>query len=170
MERAKKSEKMRRTWEKYRYVALVVALGVVLLLWPGREQAHDQTAREQVSTLADIQTEMADILSKISGVGQLQLMLTVESDSEKQLAQDTDLSYSGETAAPEDYSRHSETVVVNGDRGNEAVVTKNLSPVYRGALVVCGGGDRAEVQLAVTQAVSALTGLSSEKIMVIKWQ
>ena len=41
---------------------------------------------------------------------------------------------------------------------------------YRGALVVCQGGDRADVKLAVTEAVSALTGLSSDRVTVAKCQ
>jgi len=82
----------------------------------------------------------------------------------------TKLEYRGETAAPEDYSRSSETVLVDGGSGEETVVTKQVYPLYRGALVVCQGGDRAEVQLAVIQAVSVLTGLSSDRIAVAKWQ
>ena len=41
---------------------------------------------------------MEEILSKIAGVGQVQVMLTEDADGEKQLAQDTELSYSGSTA------------------------------------------------------------------------
>lgn len=37
-----------------------------------------------------------------------------------------------------------------------------------GAIVVCAGADRAEVQLKVTNAVSAYTGLGSDKIRVMK--
>jgi len=37
-----------------------------------------------------------------------------------------------------------------------------------GALVVCDGAERASVRLAVTQAVSSLTGLGSNKIAVVK--
>lgn len=172
MERSNKAEGFRRTWDKYKYVALVVTLGAALLLWPTQRQqrAEGGTTIRQTEDLKDVQAEMTDILSKISGVGQLQLMLTVESDGERQLAQDTELSYSGETAAPEEYSRRSETVVLSGSGGSEAMVTQHMSPTYRGALVVCGGGDRADVQLAVTQAVAALTGLSSDRITVVKWQ
>ena len=173
MERTKKAEGFRHAWDQYKYVALVVALGAALLLWPTEQRkgvSAGTAAQQQTENLKDVQAEMTDILSKISGVGQLQLMLTVESDGERQLAQDTELSYSGETAAPEDYSRRSETVVLSGSGGNAAMVTKQLSPTYRGALVVCGGGDRADVQLAVTQAVAALTGLSSDRITVVKWQ
>ena len=37
-----------------------------------------------------------------------------------------------------------------------------------GAVVVCDGGDDAAVRLAVTQAVSAYTGLGSDRITVMK--
>ena len=113
---------------------------------------------------------MAEILSAMSGVGQAKVLLTVDSDGERQLAENTELAYSGNTAAPEDYSRRSETVLVEGTAGDEAVVVRKQYPTYRGALVVCQGGDRAEVQLAVTEAVAALTGLSADRITVAKWQ
>ena len=37
-----------------------------------------------------------------------------------------------------------------------------------GAVVVCDGADSARLRLEITQAVSALTGLSSDKIAVVK--
>ena len=118
----------------------------------------------------DIQAEMEEILGVMSGVGQVRVMLTKESDGELHLAQNTELAYSGNTAAPEDYSRRSETVLVNGETGDEAVVTQTGYPSYRGALIVCQGGDRADVKLAVTEAVAALTGLPTDRITVAKWQ
>lgn len=39
---------------------------------------------------------------------------------------------------------------------------------WAGAVVVCEGGGSAAVRLQLTQAVSALTGLSSDKITVVK--
>ena len=49
-------------------------------------------------------------------------------------------------------------------------MARTAYPTYRGALVVCQGGDRADVKLAVTEAVSALTGLSSDRVTVAKCQ
>ena len=49
-------------------------------------------------------------------------------------------------------------------------MTRTLYPTYRGALVVCQGGDRADVRLTVTEAVASLTGLSADRITVAKWQ
>lgn len=174
MERNMKAEGVQKAWDKYKFVALVILIGVVLLLWPsGRPGTAAPTPGSQTTTWADaaaIQTEMEGILAKISGTGQLQLMLTVESDGERKLAQNTELSYSGSVSAPESYSRKSEPILVDGDSGDETVAVKTLYPTYRGALVVCEGGDRADVKLAVTQAVAALTGLSSDRITVEKWQ
>ena len=91
-------------------------------------------------------------------------------DGELQLAQDTELSYRGDTAAPEDYSRRSKTVLVDEGSGDAGIVTRTMKPTYRGALVVCQGGGQPEVKLAVTEAVAALTGLSADRITVAKWQ
>lgn len=153
-----KTEGVRRIWDKYKFVALVALAGAVLLLWPGGDGKTAERASPQAAALveAELQQEMEDILGRIQGVGEVQVLLTVESDGERQLAQDSELSYSGSTAAPEDYSRSSQTVLVD-DGSAEAPV-------------VCQGGDRADVKLAVTEAVAALTGLSADRITVAKSQ
>ena len=61
-------------------------------------------------------------------------------------------------------------MLVDSGSGDAPVVTRTVYPNYRGALVVCQGGDRAEVKLAVTEAVAALTGLSADRITVAKSQ
>ena len=171
MDRNQKTEGVRGLWDKYKFVALVVLIGAVLLLWPSGKQTTSGSSSDAVpAEVRDVQGEMEEILSKISGVGQVQVMLTVDTDGTRELAQDTELSYSGSTAAPEDYSRRSEAVVVDNGDGDQTVVIQTQYPTYRGALVVCQGGDRAEVKLAVTEAVAALTGLSADRITVAKWQ
>jgi len=162
-----KTEGVRKLWNKYKFVGLIVLAGAGLMLWPAGERPMTESVSAQER---DLETEMEEILSAMSGVGQAKVLLTVDSDGERQLAQNTELAYSGNTAAPEDYSRRSETVLVDGGTGDEAVVTQRLYPTYRGALVVCQGGDRAEVRLAVTEAVAALTGLSADRVTVAKWQ
>lgn len=166
-----KTKGVRKIWDKYKYAALVALIGAGLLLWPALESRDAPTLRqENRSGEEDIQREMEEILAAMDGVGQVKVMLTVDSDGERQLAQDTQLSYSGDTAAPEDYSRKSETVRLDGSSGDETVVVRRTYPTYRGALVVCQGGGSAEVRLAVTEAVSALTGLPTDRVTVAKWQ
>ena len=60
------------------------------------------------------------------------------------------------------------TVVVGTGSDQEAVVRLRRYPVFQGALVVCEGADQAQVRLAMTQAVSALTGLGTDRITICK--
>ena len=165
-----KTEGAKKSWERYKYAALAALVGVGLLLIPAGKGEDTQRKTPEAVQNRELQQQMEEILSVMSGVGDVKVLLTVDSDGERRLAQTTELSYSGEVTAPEDYSRRSETVLVDGDSGEEAVVVRTLCPTYRGALVVCTGGDRAEVRLAVTEAVAALTGLTSDQITVAKWQ
>lgn len=166
-----KAEGVRKRWDRYKYVVLVVLIGAGLLLWPsGNNEEALQTPPSIQTQSRDLAEEMEEILGTISGVGQVHVLLTEDTDGQRQLAQDTELSYSGSTAAPEDYSRVSKTVLLDGERAEETIVTSTLYPTYRGALVVCQGGDRAEIKLAVTEAVAALTGLSADRITVARCQ
>ena len=153
---------VKRVWDKYKYVVLVIAVGVVLMIWPSSRKSGG------VSTAAgrDIQREMEEILGKIEGVGQVRVMLTEESGGERILAEDTSVTVRREG----EYSETYKTVFTDGENGDEVVVKRTVSPTYRGALVVCAGGDRASVRLAVTKAVSALTGLPASRVAVEKWQ
>ena len=108
---------------------------------------------------------MEVILEKISGVGRVDVMLTLQSGSELVLAQDSSLRYSGSVQSPDNYERRSDAVTDSGG----VVVTQEKYPQYRGALVVCDGGGSDAVRLQVVEAVSALTGLGSDRIAVVKW-
>ncbi|MBQ7778734.1 MAG: hypothetical protein IJ396_07470 [Oscillibacter sp.] len=155
-----------KLWEKYKIIGIVMAMGVVLLLWPSGADRSETGGTNPLPAEDGLQREMEEILSVMEGVGQVRVLLTTERSGEEQLAQDGDVAYSGNPSAPEDYSRRWETVLTN----SEAVVTGRTSPVYRGALVVCQGGGQPAVRLAVTEAVAALTGLSADRITVAKWQ
>ena len=168
-----KAEGVRKIWDRYKYAALVALIGAGLLLWPsGQEKLSPSPEETETAEAAAeaLEAELETMLSAMEGVGQAKVMLTVDSDGERQLAQDTELTYSGDTAAPEDYSRRSEPVLAGGGSNGQVVVTRRLYPTYRGALVVCPGGDRAEVRLAVTEAVAALTGLTADRVTVAKSQ
>ena len=156
---------------KYKYVLLVAALGALLLLWPTGQKTAESSPAEASSAgdrvdLAQTEAAMEEILGKISGVGRVDVMLTLQSGGERVLAQDTSLRYSGNVQTPDSYERSTQPVT---DAGG-VVVTQEMYPQYRGALVVCEGGGNDAVRLQVVSAVSALTGLGSDRIAVVKWQ
>lgn len=171
MKRTDDGKQFKKIWEKYGAAVLILLVGVVLLLMPdGKTEEKAQAAEAETETLLQTEARMKKILGRIRGVGKLDLMLTVESGPRQELAVDTELSYRGSTAAPDDYERRTETVVISGGEGETPVVEYSVSPSYRGAVVVCEGADDAAVRLAVTQAMSALTGLGADRIVVIRCQ
>ena len=137
-------------WKKYKLVLLVAAVGVVLMLLPGGKQtqsAQAETDTRGTYSLEETERRMETLLGKISGTGQLSLMLTVQSGAELELAEDTD-----------------------ADGTQDVVVTRERYPSYQGAVVVCEGAGDAAVRLALTEAVSALTGLSADRISIVQWK
>ncbi len=145
----------------YKYVLLVIVAGTLLLLWP-EHTAEESTAtaaqQEESFSVAAVEEQLEEILSQIEGAGQVSVMLTVKSGMERVLAQDGTLSAEEESI---------QTVVISTGSGTEEVVVlKQYYPTFQGALVVCPGGGDAQVQLLITQAVSALTGLNTARISV----
>jgi stage III sporulation protein AG len=59
------------------------------------------------------------------------------------------------------------TVVVSGTNGSSPVVVGHVYPEFKGALIVCDGGNLPAVQLRIVESVSALTGLGSDRITVM---
>lgn len=163
-------EKMKWTelWRKYKFVLLILFAGVLLMLLPTgadkREVKTEEQSRETFS-LEETERKMEEVLGKIQGTGKLQVMLTLKSGSRLQLAEDTD-----RDEGDGEVSSRRETVTINRGSGYEdIVVTQQFYPAYQGAVVVCQGADQAAVRLAVTEAVAVLTGLSSDRITVVKW-
>ena len=156
--------------KKYKYILLTALLGVLLL--PQEEKrakpASDTPSAAENFDREALQKEMETILSSLDGVGRLSLMLTVEGGGVYELAQDESASLKSCGEEVDERTKKTETVVLGSGAGAEVVVTHSRYPRFVGALIVCEGGDRADVQLNVTQAVSALTGLSSDRITVVR--
>lgn len=151
---------------KYRYVLLVLAIGVVLMVIPtGKKQPAGNA--EPVSTqpaFSDPTNELEQILSRIDGAGKVQLMLTLDAGEKIVYQTDQDNSASGDSS-----SVRIETVIVtDADRAEQGLTQQILAPRYRGAVVVCQGADDAAVRLAIVEAVSDATGLGSDRISVLK--
>ena len=160
-------EALERLWKKYRLVLLIVLAGLLLMLLPSGSDKQTEEVQQERETFSLEETErrMEEILSRIEGTGRLQLMLTLKSGSRLYLAEYTDDSTNGD-----EVQSQRETVTLHRGSGYEdVVITRQVYPVYQGALVVCQGADKAAVRLAVTEAVASLTGLSSDKITVVKW-
>lgn len=146
------------------YPVLVLAIGVFLLLLPGKEEESVAAVPEQSDfSLREFTATAEDLLSKIDGVGKLTLQLSLETDGSRSYLYDLQESRDDTS---EDLQK--DTVLVEQNGNQEPITLERVYPSFRGAVVVCQGADSSRVTLAIKEALSSLTGLGMDKITVLK--
>lgn len=150
-------------------IALLGLAGAVLLflaeLWPDAPAAgQDEMSTPQQQLAAEtfvyeqqLEQRLKQLIEQVNGAGCTQVMVTVSSGEETVYAQDILQKGEGDTT---------ETHVFTGD--GAALPETTLSPVICGVAVVCeGGGDVATVA-RITEMLSALLDLPTNRISVQK--
>jgi len=160
-------EKIKTVCRKHWFLLLLLAVATALLVMPVQTkqlaQQPSETSRED--TVKQTEDKLSAMLSSMEGCGEAHVMLTLKSTGTKTLAQSCEESFRDENQSE---VTTEPLVIRSGSNTEQVVVTAQTLPQYQGALVVCQGGDDPRVQLTVTQAVHALTGLGSDKITVTK--
>ena len=147
---------------KYKYALLVVLLGIGLMMLPGRTEKVEEipvTTSNQQNQLPDDQ-HLEAFLSQIQGAGKVKVLLSYAKGEQTIYQSDSDIS--------ENSSRFDAVIITDGQRGEAGLIQQINPPTYLGAVVVCQGAERADVRLAIVEAVSTFTGLGADKISVLK--
>lgn len=149
--------------KEYKYVALILAIGLLLMLLPEKQEEPVQSQSVTSETVSQ-EERLEDILSQIQDVGRVRVLLTVARGEQVIYVYDED---SSDTADSQTSGREV-VIVTDNERTQTGLISQVLPPVYLGAVIVCQGGDLPAVQLAVVDAVSDATGLTADKISVLK--
>lgn len=150
--------------KKYSAVLLVLAVGIFLMLLPEKNSKQIEPEQQVPKIEATQEEKLEEILAEISGVGKVKVMLTEDYGAKTIYQTDEDHSVNNDTE-----SLQSKTVIVTqSSREETGLIQSVISPVYRGAIVVCQGGDNPAIKLSVVQAVSNVTGIRSDRITVLK--
>lgn len=139
----------------------------------GVELAEEK--KEFIST--DLEKRLETILSKISGVGNVSVLLTYKES--QALVPVYNVNSSISTVEEKDTAgglRITETEslqkdVVTGNSGNSDIITeKNIMPIVEGAIITASGADNINVKSNIISAVEAVTGIATHKIQVFKME
>ena len=153
--------------KKYRYVCLILLVGILFLLFPDESWEPDAATAypaEAEKEKEGLQEQLTQLLSHLEGAGKVQVLLTEAAGSQTHYETIQDRSRDGTSE-----ELRTETVILTGsDRTESGLVRRVDPPTYLGAVVLCQGADRASVRLAIVDAVSAATGLGADKISVLK--
>ena len=152
--------------KKYKYALLVLLIGVVLLLIPGKDETPVQTPviSERTDNTLSLEEQLSEILSLIHGAGKVRVMLTVSAGEE--ILYQTDTRISTDSSGSDESSNT--VTVTDAQRNQTGLIRQVKPPVYLGALIVCQGAENPAVRLAITEAVARITGLGTDKISVVK--
>ncbi len=167
MELKKTFEKITNVLLKYKYVILILVIGILLMSIPKVEkdvgkEVSDNPAVSTANITAE--EELSKILSFIEGAGEVRVFLT-ESKGVETIYQTNEDYSSGNDSR----STNSDTVTVTDSQRNQNGLVKQVNPPeYLGAVIVCGGGGDPNVRLAIVDAVSKVTGLKANQISVLK--
>lgn len=161
-----------KNWNRRSLLVLLGALGLFLLLagnvfFPEQQQIPESAS--QLTTSGDVSAQayaarleqtLTGLLGSIQGAGQVKVAVTLEAGPQTVYAMDeTDRGDNGS---------ETQHILLEAGSGQDALVEMVWEPEIRGIAVVCQGADNIQVQAQITEAVSVLTGVSSNRISIAK--
>ena len=152
---------------KYKYAALVVLVGIVLMTIPSisiKKTDSAGTVQSEENTEDTTAQQLSHILSQIAGAGKVEVMLTLASGEETVYQTNENITISENGSS----SQKTTVTVTDSERNQSGLICQKIPARYMGAVVVCQGADSPTVQLAVVEAVSKVTGLGADRISVLK--
>lgn len=144
----------------------------------GRNSDPDSTCFEDMEEYAAyLERRLEDMLSHISGVGAVQVMITLKASQELVLEKDQQTQSSNTTEEDNQGGRRyigqvnqSETTVYHSSGNNEPYVVKTLLPQVEGVVVVAQGAGTGNINRSITDVVQALFDVEIYKVKVVKME
>lgn len=175
------------------YLIIAALAGVLLLVItiptesPGKSQKTVEPAREPAQKEASatersayqksMEQQLREALSKMEGVGRVEVMITLRDTGESVV--EKDVTATDERTAEEDaqgtkrqnsvINSQEETIYIQSDvSGSTPFVAREVNPQVEGVLVVAQGAENMAVVKNISDAVMALFPVEPHKIKVVK--
>jgi len=121
------------------------------------------------------ETQLKEILSTVAGVGEVEVMVNLESTPELVVEKNTNTRTSTNQETDKDkatrnqseQSRDEQVVVIQGGKQDQPVIVKTMKPRVRGVLVVAKGAENIQVKAWMTEAVQKVLDVPVYKISIL---
>ena len=138
---------------RYAYLLLFLGFGVLLMTFSSEgTPVQSERINTDETTIYSIENEekrLEEILSKVKGVGECDVLLSVHAGAERILAED-----------------EGETVVISESGKQSTVTVQTRYPAFQGAVIVCGGCSDPSVRYDILSSVMSYTGLGVDRITI----
>lgn len=166
---------------KINILFLIGIAGIALIFISSFFPSKNNSKQVQVSSsvqaeqqyIETLEKKLTDILKNTSGVGDAKVMITLESSASVIYAQDEESDNQTQGAAGQESSSikssyNSQHVLIEESGDKKPLVETNIMPEIKGVAVVCSGGGDIMVIKNITDLVSALLALPTNRICVTK--
>ncbi len=157
---------------KHFEIIIAVILGAVALLIyfsTFKSSSSSKTSYEATSTTeyaTMIESKLANVIKQINGVGNVSVMVTLESGPQYIYAttdeEKVNKNEGSGTTTTSTTTSHEPIIVAN-----DIVVVKEIMPTIGGIVVVASGADNTKVKLDIIKAIQALIDVPQSKIEVL---
>lgn len=176
-------------------VLLIITVVIMNIIWNGEESSNNEEENEDDTSkqLANIETDtvetssnseeeletkLENILSKIQGVGDVEVFINYSESSEivpmynesTQTSNTEETDTSGGTRIIEETDTQKEIIYEEIDGEKTIITQKVIEPQIEGAIITATGAGNAEIKSSIIQAVEAVTGLATHKIQVFEME
>ncbi|MBP3502050.1 MAG: hypothetical protein J6K42_01005 [Clostridia bacterium] len=164
-------------------IVLIVTIIAINYIWKGGNKKNKSDSNkmlaeaniiEETETISnnDLEQKLKKILSNISGVGEVEVLITYSQTSVINPVYNEDL---GESITEEEDTSGGKRTISTTNNKKEVVCSDNkvitqsvTSPQIQGAVIIAKGASDVNVKTNIIQAVEAATGLSTYKIQVFE--
>ena len=174
----KSNNKIKIIIKKYFKVILLVFLllvGIIVYFTFNNKITKTNTTASNISIkytttmeyCSDLENKLTKVLSKVKGVGNVSVMITLDGSPEIKYASDEDLKTSSNSSSSTTTTSSTPIIVNNGGESTPLITSESL-PQVKGVIVVSSGAYDIGVKLDILNAVSTLLDISTEKVVVLK--
>lgn len=172
-------------------VILIITVVAINLIWNGKKNTKQQSINDSSKKLAtnennntnnetinsnNLEEKLKNILSKIQGVGNVEVCLNYSESSEivAMYNENSKVSTTEESDTSGGNRKIQETdtqkdIIYQEENGKKTPITqKTIQPKIEGAIITAKGVNNATIKNNVIQAVEAVTGLATHKIQVFE--
>lgn len=167
--------KLKNSPNKIRIAMVMGIAGMILIMiseiipdkkrTPEPESKSETTSDEADTFRKSTENELRSLLEKIEGVGECEVMVSVEGTTEYVYAQNISR-YTDEDADRKSDKLDENIVIIENSSGRQALVRRVIRPQISGVVVVCEGGGDIRVNERVLKAVSTALNISSGRVCV----
>lgn len=174
-------------------ILLIITIIIINIIWNGdknssnSESVKNDTSKQLASknttslevssgTTNELEIRLKEILSKIQGVGEVEVLINYSESSEivpmynenTKTSNTAETDTSGGTRTIQETDSQKEIIYEENDGEKTPITQKVVEPKIEGAIITAKGANNADVKSSIIQAVEAVTGLATHKIQVFE--